>query len=146
MSGADVYLKLECLQRTGSFKPRGALYAINKLSEEQKAKGVVAASAGNHAQGGTNYSYFSSQISRSPVAYGASILGIPATIYMPVIAPVAKQRATKAYGAEVVLYGPTLAQALQKAQEDSEATGATFIHPYNNENVVCGQGTVGLGM
>ncbi len=143
MSGAEVYLKLECLQKTGSFKTRGALYAINKLTEEQQANGVVAASAGNHAQGGNQL--FTYNFNVRLVAYGASILGIPATIYMPTIAPVAKQRATKAYGAEVVLYGPTLAEALKKAQEISASTNATFIHPYNNENVVCGQATIGLG-
>lgn len=144
MVNASVHLKLECLQKTGSFKTRGALHAIMRLSPEQQKKGVVAASAGNHAQGGTPNFHPPAGTHRK-VAFGASICNSPCTIYMPVTAPVAKQRATKSYGAEVVLCGDTLSEALAQAQEDCKKQGKTFIHPFNDENVVCGQATCGLG-
>ena len=129
MTGGDVYLKLENLQKTGSFKVRGAAYAMSQLSEEEKKAGVIAASAGNHAQG---------------VAYAASRLGIPSTIVMPRFSPIAKIHATQAYGAKVILHGAVFDEALAKAQEIAKETGATFLHPFNNENVIAGQGTIGL--
>ncbi|MBO3662218.1 threonine ammonia-lyase [Microbacterium stercoris] len=127
--GAPVSLKLENLQRTGSFKVRGATYRLSRLTAEERARGVVAASAGNHAQG---------------VALAAQQLGIPATIYMPLGVPVPKLLATRGYGAEVVLEGPTVAVGLERALEHSERTGAIMIHPYDHRDVVIGQGTLGL--
>ena len=127
--GAPVSLKLENLQRTGSFKVRGATYRLSRLTAEERARGVVAASAGNHAQG---------------VALAAQQLGIPATIYMPLGVPVPKLLATRGYGAEVVLDGPTVAQGLERAQAHSERTGAVMIHPYDHRDVVIGQATLGL--
>ena len=124
-----MYLKLENLQKTGSFKVRGAAYAMSRLSERQRKAGVIAASAGNHAQG---------------VAYAASRLGVAATIVMPSFSPVAKVQATRGYGAEVILYGTTFDDALAKALEISKTSGETFMHPFNDENVIAGQGTIGL--
>jgi threonine dehydratase len=129
MSGADVYLKLENLQTTGSFKVRGAYYKIANLTTEEIAKGVLAASAGNHAQG---------------VAYAATKLGVKSTVFMPVFAPPLKVIATRAYGAEVVLVGDTFDDAFEAAAEFGEKSGATFVHPFNDPYIIAGQGTVGL--
>jgi threonine dehydratase len=129
ITGGDIYLKLENLQKTGSFKVRGAAYAMSKLSDEEKKAGVIAASAGNHAQG---------------TAYAATRLGLKSTIVMPVFSPVAKIQATEGYGANVVLHGAAFDDALAHARELAEKTGATFLHPFNDENVIAGQGTIGL--
>lgn len=129
MAGYDVYLKLENLQKTGSFKLRGAYNKIHSLTPEEKAKGVIAASAGNHAQG---------------VAYAASMMETKATIVMPEVAPLAKVMATRGYGAEVVLSGTVYDDAFHKAQELEIETGQTFIHAFNDEQVIAGQGTIGL--
>jgi threonine dehydratase len=128
-SGGHVHLKLENLQKTGSFKVRGAAYAMSQLDDKEKKAGVVAASAGNHAQG---------------VAYAATRLGIKSTIVMPVFSPVAKIQATEGYGANVVLHGTVFDEALAHARETAEKTGATFLHPFNDEDVIAGQGTIGL--
>ena len=127
--GQTVYLKCENLQRTGSYKIRGAYYRMSKLSEEDKAKGVVAASAGNHAQG---------------VAFAARELGIKATIFTPVGVALPKLQATRAYGADVVLAGHNIIEPLARAQEFAETTGAIRIPPFDHPDVVAGQGTVGL--
>lgn len=127
--GAPVYLKLENLQRTGSFKIRGAAYRLSRLSAEERSRGVVAASAGNHAQG---------------VALAAQELGIPATIFMPLGVPVPKLLATRGYGADVVLEGATVDTSLRLAAEFAERTGAVLIHPFDHQDVVLGQGTLGL--
>ncbi|MFT4307159.1 MAG: threonine ammonia-lyase [Microbacterium sp.] len=127
--GVPVRLKLENLQRTGSFKIRGAAYRLSRLSAEERARGVVAASAGNHAQG---------------VARAAQRLGIPATIFMPLGVPVPKLLATRGYGAQVVLEGTTVETPLRLAAEFAERTGAVLIHPYDHRDVVIGQGTLGL--
>ncbi len=129
MTGARVYLKLENLQKTGSFKVRGAYFRISRLSEEEKRRGVVAASAGNHAQG---------------VAYAASRVGVRATIVMPETAPQAKVEATRGYGAEVVLHGRVYDDAYKRAVEIAEETGATFIHPFDDPYVIAGQGTIAV--
>ena len=129
ISGGHVYLKLENLQKTGSFKVRGAAYAMSQLTDKEKKAGVIAASAGNHAQG---------------VAYAATRLGIKSTIVMPVFSPVAKIQATQGYGAKVVLHGNVFDDALAHARETAEKTGATFLHPFNDEDVIAGQGTIGL--
>lgn len=129
MTGGEVYLKLENLQKTGSFKVRGAAYAMSQLSDEERKAGVIAASAGNHAQG---------------VAYAATRLGIKSTIVMPIFSPVAKIQATEGYGANVVLHGNAFDDALAYARETAEKTGATFLHPFNDENIIAGQGTIGL--
>ena len=127
--GGPVRLKLENLQRTGSFKPRGAYVRLSRLSESERAAGVVAASAGNHAQG---------------VAMSAQRLGIATTIFMPEGAPIPKVNATKGYGAEVIFHGPYLDQAILRAKEFSEQTGAVFISPFDHVDIVAGQGTCGL--
>ncbi|WP_448257029.1 threonine ammonia-lyase [Microbacterium aurum] len=127
--GAPVYLKLENLQRTGSFKIRGATYRLSRLTAEERARGVVAASAGNHAQG---------------VALAAQKLGIPATIFMPLGVPVPKLLATRGYGAEVILEGATVETPLRLAAEFAERTGAVLIHPFDHRDVIIGQGTLGL--
>lgn len=127
--GQPVYLKLENLQRTGSFKIRGATYRLSRLTEEERARGVVAASAGNHAQG---------------VALAAQKLGIPATIFMPLGVPVPKLLATRGYGAEVVLEGATVETPLRLAAEFAERTGAVLIHPFDHRDIIIGQGTLGL--
>jgi len=127
--GAPVHLKLENLQRTGSFKIRGATYRLSRLSAEERSRGVVAASAGNHAQG---------------VASAAQKLGIPATIFMPLGVPVPKLLATRGYGAEVILEGATVETPLKLAAEFAERTGAVMIHPYDHRDVIVGQGTLGL--
>jgi threonine dehydratase, medium form len=127
--GTPVYLKLENMQRTGSFKIRGAAYRMSRLTAEERARGVVAASAGNHAQG---------------VARAAQKLGIPATIFMPLGVPVPKLLATKGYGADVVLEGDTVETPLRLAAEFAERTGAVLIHPFDHRDIVIGQGTLGL--
>ena len=127
--GGPVYLKCENLQRTGSFKIRGAYTRISRLSDEEKAAGVVAASAGNHAQG---------------VALAASLVGTQATVFMPVGASIAKLTATRAYGATVHLVGETLDESLIAAREFSARTGAVLVHPFDHPDVLRGQGTVGL--
>lgn len=127
--GQPVHLKCENLQRTGAYKIRGAYYCLSKLSDEDKAKGVVAASAGNHAQG---------------VAFAAREQGIKATIFTPVGVALPKLQATKAYGAEVVLGGESINEPLQAAREFAERTGAIRIPPFDNPDVITGQGTVGL--
>jgi len=128
LGGREVYLKLENLQTTGSFKLRGALNRLTLLKERGEGEKVVAASAGNHGQG---------------VAYAAAHLGIPATIVMPEGASISKQMATQAYGAEVILYGQDVSQAVDKART-LEAEGYVFIHPYDDAEVIAGQGTLGL--
>ncbi|MFV0374774.1 threonine ammonia-lyase [Microbacterium sp.] len=127
--GHPVYLKLENLQRTGSFKIRGAAYRLSRLTEEERARGVVAASAGNHAQG---------------VALAAQKLGIPATIFMPLGVPVPKLLATRGYGADVVLEGETFETPMRLATEFAARTGAVLIHPFDHRDVMIGQGTLGL--
>lgn len=129
MSGANVYLKLENLQTTGSFKVRGAYYKISRLSPEKLSNGVLCASAGNHAQG---------------VAFAASTLGVKSTVFMPVFAPPLKVIATRSYGAEVILTGDTFDDAFNAAMEYGAKSGATFIHPFNDQDIISGQGTVGL--
>jgi threonine dehydratase len=129
VTGHPVYFKCENLQRAGSFKVRGAYVRMANLSAEDKAKGVVAASAGNHAQG---------------VAVAAKGLGIKATIFMPLGAALPKVQATRGHGAEVVLTGETVDQALEAAQKYAQETGAIFVHPFDHPEVVAGQGTVGL--
>lgn len=128
-TGANIFLKCENLQKTGSFKIRGACNKISNLTQEEKEKGVIASSAGNHAQG---------------VALGAKMNGIKATIVMPSTAPLAKVTATKGYGAEVVLNGLVYDDAYAKAVELQKETGATFLHPFNDEYVIAGQGTISL--
>jgi threonine dehydratase len=128
-AGGEVYLKLENLQRTGSFKTRGAYVRISRLSEAERANGVVAASAGNHAQG---------------VALSATLLGIKSTVFMPEGAPIPKVRATEAYGADIRFHGQFLDQALVAAKAFAEETGAVLIHPFDHPDIVIGQGTCGL--
>ncbi|MGH3722702.1 MAG: threonine ammonia-lyase [Mycobacterium sp.] len=127
--GHEVRLKCENLQRTGSFKPRGAYNRISRLPNDQRVNGVVAASAGNHAQG---------------VAWAATTLGIPSTVFMPVGAALPKIVATRAYGATVHLTGTTIDDALLAATEFATNTGAVLIHPFDHRDVVAGQATVGL--
>ena len=129
MTGAEVYLKLENLQKTGSFKIRGAYHKIRSLTDEERSRGVIAASAGNHAQG---------------VAYGARAAGIKATIVMPEQAPLAKVMATRSYGAEVVLAGSVYDESFQKALELQRISGQVFVHAFNDDAVIAGQGTIGL--
>ncbi|MGH3302585.1 MAG: threonine ammonia-lyase [Streptosporangiaceae bacterium] len=124
-----VYLKCENLQRGGSFKVRGAYLRIARLTAAERARGVVAASAGNHAQG---------------VALAAGALGARATVVMPAAAPLPKVAATRSYGAEVVLYGGSVEDALTRAEELAAETGSIFIHPFDHPDVIAGQGTVGL--
>jgi threonine dehydratase len=127
--GGPVYLKCENLQRGGSFKVRGAYVRIARLSAAERALGVVAASAGNHAQG---------------VALAAGALGARATVVMPVAAPLPKVAATRSYGADIVLHGATVEDALAMARELAEETGSIFIHPFDHPDVIAGQGTVGI--
>jgi threonine dehydratase len=126
---SPVFFKCENLQRTGSFKLRGAYNIISKLSPEHRARGVVAASAGNHAQG---------------VAYAAKELGIKATIFMPVGASLPKYQATLDFGAEVILTGQIVDETMKAAREFTEKSGAVLIPPFDDRDVVIGQGTVGL--
>ena len=129
--GCNIYTKLECLQHTSSFKARGAFIAMQSLSDEQRSAGVIAMSAGNHAQA---------------VAYHAGQMGIPAVIVMPSQTPFAKIARTRAYGAEVVLEGRNLNDCESKVQALIDSRGLTLIHPYDNNEVMIGQGTVGLEM
>ena len=129
LTGQQVYLKLENLQMTGSFKERGALNRIAMLTREQAARGVVAASAGNHAQG---------------VAYHATKRGIRSLIVMPLATPLVKVTATRGFGAEVVLFGANYDEACEEATRLCEAEGMTFIHPFDDAAVMAGQGTIGL--
>jgi len=126
--GADVFLKCENLQRAGSFKIRGAYTRMSRLSPQERAAGVVAASAGNHAQG---------------VALAAQMLGIASKVYMPVRAPMPKLAATRAYGAEVEQVGETLDESLVAARAWADETGAILIHPFDHADIVAGQGTCG---
>jgi threonine dehydratase len=129
MVDCKVYLKLENLQLTGAYKVRGALNRLSRLSDEEKAKGVIASSAGNHAQG---------------VALAAKKLGIKATIVMPETTPLSKIQGTKKFGANVVLHGNFYDEAYSKALEIQKNEGQTFIHPFNDEHIIAGQGTIGL--
>jgi threonine dehydratase len=129
LAGRDVCLKAENLQRTGSFKVRGAVSKISTLSKSEQRAGVVAASAGNHGQA---------------VAWAAREAGIKATIFMPQDAPMAKVEPTKNYGAKAELRGADFEEALAAARQFMESTGATFVHPYEDERVIAGQGTIGL--
>jgi len=129
MVNSNVYLKLENLQKTGSFKVRGAFSKLIRLKDEEKKKGVIAVSAGNHAQG---------------VAYAASVLGIRSTIIMPETAPISKYLATKSYGAQVILHGKFLHESMKKAEELINEYGMVLVHPYDDINIVLGQGTLGL--
>ncbi|HET8717221.1 MAG TPA: threonine ammonia-lyase [Nocardioidaceae bacterium] len=128
-AGGPVSLKCENLQRTGSFKIRGAYLRMSRLSEQDRANGVVAASAGNHAQG---------------VALAAQLLGIKATVFMPEGAPIPKENATRGYGAHVVFHGSSVDEALVEAKKFSAETGAVLIHPFDHADIVTGQGTCGL--
>ncbi|HEU0300086.1 MAG TPA: pyridoxal-phosphate dependent enzyme, partial [Longimicrobium sp.] len=129
MFGGHAWFKFENLQRTGSFKERGALNRMLLLPDDERARGVIAASAGNHAQG---------------VAYHASRLGIPATIVMPERTPLVKVAATRGYGARVVLHGIVYDEAMAQALRIREAEGQTLIHPFDDPAVIAGQGTIGL--
>jgi len=127
--GGDVFLKCENLQRTGSFKLRGAYVRMARLSKKERARGVVAASAGNHAQG---------------VALAAQLLGIKATVFMPHGAPIPKEKATRAYGAEIRFVGTSIDDCLKAAREFEAETGAILIHPFDHRDIVAGQATTGL--
>jgi threonine dehydratase len=129
VAGGPVLLKAENLQRAGSFKIRGAYTRMSGLSTEERANGVVAASAGNHAQG---------------VALAASLLGIKAVVYMPAGAPIPKEKATRGYGAEVRFAGASIDEALVAAREYAEETGAVLVHPFDHPDIVAGQATCGL--
>lgn len=129
MTGNKVYLKPENMQTTGSYKIRGSYYKISTLPEEQRAKGLIAASAGNHAQG---------------VAYAAMHFGCKAVIVMPQNTPLLKVNRTKEYGAEVILYGRDYDDACEYALQLAEEEGYTFIHPFDDEDVITGQGTIAM--
>jgi threonine dehydratase len=129
LAGGPVRMKAENLQRTGSFKIRGAYLRMSRLAAEEKARGVVAASAGNHAQG---------------VALAAQMLGIKATVFMPEGAAIPKENATRGYGAEVTTHGVSIDEALVAAKAFAEETGAVLIHPFDHVDIVTGQGTCGL--
>ena len=126
-TGGKIYLKPENMQYTGAYKLRGAYYKISTLSEEERAKGLITASAGNHAQG---------------VAYAAKAFGCKATIVMPTITPLIKVNRTKSYGADVLLYGDVYDDSCQKAYDLAKETGATFVHPFDDPDVITGQGTI----
>ena len=126
-TGGKIYLKPENMQHTGAYKLRGAYYKISTLTEEERAIGIITASAGNHAQG---------------VAYAAKEFGCKATIVMPSITPLIKVNRTKAYGAEVILHGDVYDDAFEKARELAEETGCTFVHPFDDDDVITGQGTI----
>ncbi|MBZ3766557.1 bifunctional threonine ammonia-lyase/L-serine ammonia-lyase TdcB [Bacillus cereus] len=128
-TGGEIYLKLENMQLTGSFKFRGAFNKISQLTNEEKARGVIACSAGNHAQG---------------VALSSHLLKIKSKIVMPTSAPQAKVDATRGYGSEVILYGDTFDDAKAKCEEIIKETGETYLHPYDDVEVMAGQGTIGL--
>ena len=127
--GGPVLMKCENLQRTGSFKIRGAYVRMSRLSTAERARGVVAASAGNHAQG---------------VALAAQMLGIRATVFMPEGSPIPKLNATRGYGAEVIFHGATIDEALARAKQYADETGAVLIHPFDHADIVAGQATCGL--
>lgn len=131
LTGADVFVKYENMQVTGAFKERGAFVKLSGLSPDEKARGVIAVSAGNHAQG---------------VAYHAGRLGIPATIVMPLLTPFVKIAATRTFGAEVVLAGNTLAEAKDEADRLAEANNLVWVHPYDDRDVIRGQGTIAIEM
>jgi threonine dehydratase len=131
ITGAEVYLKFENLQFTASFKERGALNCLAQLTDAQRSHGVIAVSAGNHAQG---------------VAYHAQRLGIPAVIVMPRFTPMVKVERTRGFGAEIVLAGENFDEAKADAQKIAEARGLTSVHPYDDARVIAGQGTIGLEM
>ena len=128
-TGNKVYLKPENMQLTGAYKLRGAYYKISTLTDEERAKGLITASAGNHAQG---------------VAYAAKAYGAKAVIVMPTTTPLMKVNRTKGYGAEVVLYGDVYDEACAKAYELAEENGYTFIHPFDDLTVATGQGTIAM--
>ena len=128
-SGNKVYLKPENMQYTGAYKVRGAYYKISTLSEEERAKGLITASAGNHAQG---------------VAYAAKAFGCKATIVMPTVTPLIKVNRTKSYGAEVILHGDVYDDACAKAYELAEEHGYTFVHPFDDLDVATGQGSIAM--
>src|SRR5205823_303789 len=128
-TGMTVFCKLEYLQRTGSFKERGARNALLLLSAEQRGRGVIAASAGNHALG---------------VAYHAQLLGIPATVVMPRFAPLTKVANCRRFGAEVVLEGSNIAEARARADEIVSERGLTYINGFDDPAIIAGQGTIGL--
>ena len=129
LTGAHIFCKLDYLQRTGSFKERGARNALLGLSEEQRRKGVIAASAGNHAQG---------------IAYHGSLLGVPVTVVMPQFAALIKVTNCRTLGATVILHGNDLGEARQRAEEIAQRDGLTFVHPFDNLDVMAGQGTMGI--
>ncbi|MFM7432659.1 MAG: pyridoxal-phosphate dependent enzyme, partial [Gammaproteobacteria bacterium] len=131
ITGAEIYLKFENQQFTASFKERGALCKLSRLDADQRRRGVIAMSAGNHAQG---------------VAHHASRLGIPATIVMPVNPPFNKVQQTRLLGARVVLHGQQLAEAEDHAHEIARRENLIFVHPYDDEDIIVGQGTVALEM
>ena len=126
-TGGKIYLKPENMQHTGAYKLRGAYYKISRLSEEERSKGIIAASAGNHAQG---------------IAYAAKEYGCKAVIVMPTITPLIKVNRTKSYGAEVILHGDVYDDAYEYAKELAEKNGYTFVHPFDDEDVITGQGTI----
>ncbi|MGL6199521.1 MAG: threonine ammonia-lyase [Lachnospiraceae bacterium] len=128
-TGGKIYLKPENMQHTGAYKLRGAYYKISTLSQEERERGLITASAGNHAQG---------------VAYAAKAYGCKATIVMPTITPLIKVNRTKSYGAKVVLYGDVYDDAYQKACELAEEQGLTFVHPFNDLDVATGQGSIAM--
>ncbi|MGA3194602.1 MAG: pyridoxal-phosphate dependent enzyme, partial [Terriglobales bacterium] len=125
----QVYLKLDNLQRTGAFKERGALNKLLLLSPEERARGVITASAGNHAQG---------------IAYHAGRLGIRAQICMPLTTPLIKVSATRGFGADVVLHGANYDEACVEAMRRGQESGLTFVHPFDDDAVIAGQGTIGI--
>jgi threonine dehydratase len=131
LTGAEIFVKYENLQVTNSFKERGALNKLASLAAADRARGVIAMSAGNHAQA---------------VAYHAAKLGIAATIVMPVTTPAVKVAATRAYGATVVLHGETIAEAQARAEEEQARNGLVFIHPYDDPRIIAGQGTIAIEM
>ena len=131
IAGCDIWLKFENLQFTASFKDRGALNKLLSLTEDERKRGVIAMSAGNHAQG---------------VAYHAGRLGIPATIVMPLATPFSKVKHTKGFGARVVLDGATLSESFARAQKIAKEENLVFVHPYDDPRVIAGQGTVALEM
>ena len=129
MTGNKIYLKPENMQVTGAYKIRGAYYKISTMTEEERARGLITASAGNHAQG---------------VAYAAKAYGVPATIVMPTTTPLIKVERTRAYGANVILHGDVYDDACEEALRLAEEEGYTFIHPFDDLTVATGQGTIAM--
>lgn len=129
LSGNKVYFKPENMQRTGAYKVRGAYYKISQLSDQEKEKGLITASAGNHAQG---------------VAYAARLAGVKATVVMPVTTPLIKVNRTKSLGADVVLSGNVFDEACAHAYELAEEHGYTFVHPFNDLQIATGQGSIAM--